>query len=291
MSASAKPFSEAIRVARRGSNQSQEEVARAVGVTQNTISAWERGVQLPAISDAERLPRLAGQLGLGVDELRVQLRAQELQASVGEEARDEPGGLALVDAHVQRLGPASTRVWVTVSDRLPAEAFPDWRDAWAGWIQAGVEVHVVWFLDLVSPRRMDHAGRCLWELAPRIRQAWRDRPGLVHYPVVAFDREAAGPSLDVFLELAREEIPKNVFQEVRVADAALRRHVVARCAGGGITVIVPKTLRGGPLAVQHVAAAGGPGLRERRDVWIPLEREAGSALMEVLEETFGKEDR
>ncbi len=45
----------ALREARRTADHSQEQVARFVGVSQPTVSYWERGVWTPAEENAEQL--------------------------------------------------------------------------------------------------------------------------------------------------------------------------------------------------------------------------------------------
>lgn len=49
-----------LRTSVRGRGTSQEDLARAVGTTANTISRWETATYKPAISDLEKLARYFG---------------------------------------------------------------------------------------------------------------------------------------------------------------------------------------------------------------------------------------
>ena len=52
--------------ARAGVVVSITDVAHALGVTRQTVSAWERGVSLPSV---QQLARLAALYGVGLDDL------------------------------------------------------------------------------------------------------------------------------------------------------------------------------------------------------------------------------
>ena len=52
--------------ARSGVIVSITDVAHALGVTRQTVSAWERGVSLPSV---QQLARLAALYGVGLDDL------------------------------------------------------------------------------------------------------------------------------------------------------------------------------------------------------------------------------
>lgn len=56
----------AIRKIRRSQDITQEQLASGVGVSQQAVAAWERGLSSPR---AELLPKLADILGCTVDEL------------------------------------------------------------------------------------------------------------------------------------------------------------------------------------------------------------------------------
>lgn len=55
-----------IAAARRAIPLTQVQLAAAVGVTQQLVSAWEKGIAAPAV---DRRPRLARILGVPADEL------------------------------------------------------------------------------------------------------------------------------------------------------------------------------------------------------------------------------
>jgi transcriptional regulator with XRE-family HTH domain len=53
-------FAEAIRQARKDAGLTQVELAERLGVTQNAVSHWERGLGLPEIRRIYRIERICG---------------------------------------------------------------------------------------------------------------------------------------------------------------------------------------------------------------------------------------
>ena len=57
---------DAIRNARRSKGYTQEQLAKLMGVSQGAITQWETGVTHPSFA---LIPKLAGVLGISIDEL------------------------------------------------------------------------------------------------------------------------------------------------------------------------------------------------------------------------------
>ena len=59
-------FAENLKKARTRLGLTQEELAKKIGIAQNAISAYERGLRTPRVL---KIPKIAEVLGLSVDEL------------------------------------------------------------------------------------------------------------------------------------------------------------------------------------------------------------------------------
>lgn len=68
-----------IKALRRAAGLTQDDLASAMGIAQNSISQWETEVVLPRTRD---LPQLAKVLGCSIDELFVPPEPVELRACV-----------------------------------------------------------------------------------------------------------------------------------------------------------------------------------------------------------------
>lgn len=265
-----KPFSQLVRRARRERRLSQQDVASALGVRQNTISAWERGIQLPAPGEARgsaeaRLQLLAEQLGLEpgalLDALMRQTESGEFQAG----ALDADAWQMQRRAFLEHVQHDQCEVWVFATDHLPAERDPAMAEQWIGDIRQGVTYHMVWLIDLIRPDTIDRSARALWEMAAKIRTAWPERPGIVHYPTTAMFSlepkasqfggedvrylEQVRRNYETYAELASEGIPKNAFKSFTYVSLLVRHQLLKRLAPDGpVELLLPRGRRIVPLS-------------------------------------------
>jgi len=243
-----------------------------LGVRQNTISAWERGIQLPTPGGArgdgpaeQRLDLLAEQLGLETDELREALMRQAESLEHQPRALDLAGWLDQRRAYLEHVQPDQAEIWVLAIDHLPPEREPAAAERWIADIRQGATYHVIWLIDLLGSDTLDRSARTLWEMAGKIRTAWPERPGIVHYPTSAMFSLEPKPSAfsedevryleqvrrnyETYAELAAEGIPKNAFKPFTYVDLLVRNQLLKHLASDGpIELILPRGRRIVPLS-------------------------------------------
>ena len=101
---------ELIRVARKEKRLTQKDVAEKIGITDRTVSKWERGICAPDIAYIEELAQI---LGLTVAQLIAGERAEQPAAAEVESAIKETITYSKNEMDSKRKS-ANKRVWITI---------------------------------------------------------------------------------------------------------------------------------------------------------------------------------
>ncbi len=79
-----------LRTSRKGKGISQEELARAIKTTPNTVSRWETATYKPSVSDLEKLARFFGvSLTFFFPQLQATSRMNNLLSATGDLSDDD----------------------------------------------------------------------------------------------------------------------------------------------------------------------------------------------------------
>jgi CheY-like chemotaxis protein/DNA-binding XRE family transcriptional regulator len=116
--------SELVAEIRKVAGETQEALARRLGVSFPTVNAWERGRSVPRPDHRRKLEELAAQLGI----------TSEISVLVID---DDPTTGSLVDAAAREVDPA-----ITVETAL---------DGWQGLVRCGAVRPALIFLDILMP--------------------------------------------------------------------------------------------------------------------------------------------
>ena len=296
-----KPFSRLVRETRRQRRLSQQEVAESVGVRQNTVSSWERGVQLPPTGNEDKVAGLARALGLDEPELAAALHQQlDLQENQRRPGADQAAYLEERAAFLDGVGRDQCDIWVLVGDRFPAVDEGAMRSAWISDIRRGATYRLVWFLDLLAPRMLDRTARSLWEMGVGTRTAYAERPGLVHYPTTAmfsvepkpaqFDTEDVRflrqirDNWESYRELAAEEVPKNRFKPFHYVNLRTRRALIEHLGGDGpVELLLPRHRRVHPLSSVCVRSGRADPRSDPAPVWVLHDADRTYRLREAVQ--------
>jgi len=298
-----KPFSQVLRRARRERRLSQQEVADVLGVRQNTVSSWERGIQLPTAGEAgsslAKLTDLAKLLEVDADTLRDALiRQTEAGESAPPAALDPVAYRERRQAFLERVQHDQADIWVLAADHFPPEQDPQQGETWIHDIRQGATYHVVWLIDLVQTQTLERSARALWEMAGKIRTAWPERPGIVHYPTTAMFSlepkpqhygaeevrllERVRQNYESYEELASEGIPKNAFKPFQYVDLLLRRQLLAHLATTGpVELLLPRGRRTVPLSGVCLSSARSERNAEPAPLWLFHDTDTTYALVEL----------
>jgi|GEM_PF-1673785 len=298
-----KPFSQLLRRARREQRLSQQEVADVLGVRQNTISSWERGIQMPTAGETgnslANLAELAELLKVEPEALReALLRQTEASESAPPAALDPVTYRERRQAFLERIQHDQADIWVFAADHFPPEQDPQQGETWIHDIRQGATYHVVWLIDLVQAQTLERSARSLWEMAGKIRTAWPERPGIVHYPTTAMFSlepkpqhysgeevrflERVRENYESYEELASEGIPKNAFKPFQYVNLRLRRKLLAHLATTGpVELLLPRGRRTVPLSGVCLSSARSERNAQPAPLWLFHDTDTTYALVEL----------
>jgi len=297
------PFSQLLRRARRERRLSQQEVADVLGVRQNTVSSWERGVQLPTAGQAgaslAKLAELAQVLGLEAEALREALiRQTEAKESAPPVALDPAGYRERRQAYLERIQHDQADIWVFAADHFPPEQDPQQGETWIHDIRQGATYHMVWLIDLIPEHTLDRSARALWEMAAKIRTAWPERPGIVHYPTTGMFSlepkpqhygeeevrllERVRENYETYEELASEGIPKNAFKPFQYVNLLLRQKLLAQLATTGpVELLLPRGRRTVPMSGVCLSSARSDRSAKPEPLWLFHDTDRTYALVDL----------
>jgi len=187
---------------------------------------------------------------------------------------------------------------VLAAGHFPPEADPQQAETWIHDIRQGATYHMVWLIDLLGPHSLDRSARTLWEMAAKIRTAWPERPGIVHYPTTAMFSLEPKPqqyatdevrfledvrrNYDTYEELASEGIPKNAFKPFQYVDLLLRRKLLAHLATSGpVELLLPRGRRTVPLSGVCLARSRTERTADPATRWLFHDADTSYALVEL----------
>lgn len=159
----------------------QKQVARDLGISQSALSAWESGQTLPPRPQIERI---AGVLGIGVDQLETYFEKAESEESYA------PRSLGRIHAqaaeHVKRYGPDNLSIWILGATNLSVMESTAVQERWRANLGRGLDYNLIWFLDLVPEESFRAAIAIFAEIERRTAaeqkaQRGAGAPGAIHH--------------------------------------------------------------------------------------------------------------
>jgi transcriptional regulator with XRE-family HTH domain len=147
-------------------DQTQKEVAQALGISQSALSAWESGVTLPP---RPQIDRIAVLFGVGLEMLEPYFEAAEMEENY---APRSVGRIHFQAAqHVKRYGPENLSIWILGVTNLSVMENPFVQDRWRVNLRRGIDYNIIWFLDLVSEESFRAAVALFAEIEKRAAAA------------------------------------------------------------------------------------------------------------------------
>src|SRR5262249_22389199 len=207
----------------------QKQLARDLGISQSARSAWESGQTLPPRPQIERI---AGVLGIGVDQLETHFEKAESEESYA------PRSLGRIHAqaaeHVKRYGADNLSIWILGATNLSVMESTFVQERWRANLVRGIDYHLLWFLDLVPEESFRAAIAIIAEIERRTAAEHKAQRGAAalgvihHYATSGFE----GPS-DMMTALYHQLREAVVGGRDKAAKARVHPYVSATKAASG----------------------------------------------------------
>ena len=262
-------FGQFLRKAREKSGKTQKKLATEMGgIVQATISAWERGRQLPP---PRTLPAIARGYGVDLAELQDLFdRAKTIRPTMFSWQSTAECFLKAQWRYFDQNIPGHIDVWVLGSGILQLLSLPAMRDSWRDNLRKGMNYHVVWIFDILFPAehcyhpnshdRYLYFLRVMGEIGEIIRDNENSLVGQVHhYPVVLNMVDCDASMIKRYNEWKADDIPGNVFHGIEELPFSSVGPIVGCCGDESATIIyVPSTILFLPLAMRMSEVIGPP---------------------------------